>query len=85
MSCLRATLKHQFQLRFVIYVDDFEYYGTSLCLFNDFKILLSKRYGDMIFNHPSKGLCGQALYAQANCASADSRAGRKSKKKRALP
>ena len=43
------------------YVDDFEYYGTSQRLIDEFESILSIRYGKMKFNHPSLGLCGQAL------------------------
>jgi hypothetical protein len=44
-----------------VYVDDFEYYGTSLRLLQEFESILTDRYGKMSFDHPAKGLCGQAL------------------------
>ena len=42
-----------------LYVDDFEHYGTSQRLVDEFKNILTTRYGPMTFHSPSQGLCGQ--------------------------
>jgi hypothetical protein len=42
-----------------VYVDDFDYYGTSPTLISNFKTMLLQRYGPMTFHEPSIGLCSQ--------------------------
>jgi hypothetical protein len=42
-----------------LYVDDFEHYGTSQRLVDEFKQIITDRYGPVTFHNPSQGLCGQ--------------------------